>query len=116
MQQRNAGIPQLQNTEAARTLLRAAFTSHRRAQRLQAVRTWLSLAVAGLAIVAAVRPSTAEVASVVGGIWALAYTATINVSLNETRRAATLQEMFDVSIFNLPWKLLGGRTPVNTTR
>ena len=103
MQQRNAGIPQLQNTEAARTLLRAAFTSHRRAQRLQAIRTWLSLAVAGLAIVAAVQPSTAEVASVVGGIWALAYTATINVSLNETRRAATLQEMFDVSIFNLPW-------------
>jgi hypothetical protein len=103
MQQRKASISQLQNTEASRTLLRAAFTSHRRAQRLQAVRTWLSLAVAGLAIVAAVEPSTAEAASVVGGVWALAYAATVNVSRDETRRAATLQEMFDVSIFGLPW-------------
>jgi SMODS-associating 4TM effector domain len=103
MQQRKAGISQLQNTEASRTLLRAAFTSHKRAQRLQAIRTWLSLAVAGLAIVAAIEPSTAEAASVVGGVWALAYAATVNVSLNETRRAATLQEMFDVGIFGLPW-------------
>jgi hypothetical protein len=103
MQQGKTGIPQLQNTEASKTLLRAAFTSHRRAQRLQAVRTWLSLAVAGMAIVAAVKPSTAEAASVIGGIWALAYAATVNVSLNETRRAATLQEMFDVAIFRLPW-------------
>jgi len=103
MQQHKAGISQLQNTEASRTLLRAAFTSHRRAQRLQAIRTWLSLAVAGLAIVAAIEPSTAEAASVVGGVWALAYAATVNVSREETRRAATLQEMFDVGIFGLPW-------------
>jgi hypothetical protein len=103
MQQQRADISQLQNSEASRTLLKAAFTTHRRAQRLQAVRTWVSLAVAGLAIVAAVEPSTAEAASVVGGVWALAYAATVNVSRNETRRAANLQEMFDVGIFGLPW-------------
>ena len=103
MRQQRVSISQLQNTEPLLTLLKAALTSHRRAQRLQAARIWLSLAVAGLAIVAAVEPSTAEAASVVGGVWALAYAATINVSLNETRRAATLQEMFDVALFDLPW-------------
>src|SRR5690348_14379216 len=106
MQQQRVGISQLQSTEPLQTLLKAALTSHRRPQRLQAARTWPSLAVAGLAIVAAVEPSTAEAASVIGGVWALAYAATINVSLNETRRTATLQEMFDVSLFDLPWNVM----------
>jgi hypothetical protein len=113
MQQEKASIALLQNTETAQALLRAAFASHRRAQGLQSVRTWLSLAVAGLAVVAAVAPSTAVLASVVGGVWALIYTATMDISQAETRRAATLQEMFDVRVFGLPWNGIATGPPVD---
>ena len=112
MQHERASVSRLQNMEPARTLLRAAMASHRRAQKLQSVRTWVSLAVAGLAIVAAVFPSTAVLASVVGGVWALLYTATVNLSLAETRRAATLQEMFDVRVFGLPWNPIAAGSPI----
>jgi len=36
----------------------------------------------------------------------------VNVSREETRRAATLQEMFDVGIFGLPWNSMAAGHPI----
>lgn len=85
-------------------LLHAMSVCHRRAQRLDSLRMLLSVAlgVAGAAIAVAGLPTT--VIAVLGGLWAVANAVGLGSwSRGQVRRAAVLQEMFDVALFELPW-------------
>ena len=85
-------------------LLRAASASHLRGQRVEAIRLAVSLALAAAGLVAAFVDATATLISVAGAAWAIAYVSGVNPwAKNEARRGATVQEMFDVDLFGLPW-------------
>ncbi|GIF13713.1 S-4TM family putative pore-forming effector [Actinoplanes teichomyceticus] len=89
--------------------LRATAVSHVRVRRLVALRVIISavLAVAGLLTVSggalATKPLSVTIA-VVGVLWALAYSLGLaSWADRELRRAALLQEAFEVRFFHLPW-------------
>src|SRR5262245_41321470 len=85
-------------------LLRAMSTCHARAQRIDTARTVVSMAVAASGLLAAFVSPTGTVVTVVGAIWALLYsTGLASLTGREMHRAATLQEMFDVRLFAIPW-------------
>jgi hypothetical protein len=85
-------------------LLRAASASHLHGQRVEAIRLAVSLALAAAGLVAAFVDATATPISVAGAAWAIAYVTGVNPwAKNEARRGATVQEMFDVDLFGLPW-------------
>lgn len=87
-------------------LLRAMLVLHRRAQRLDVVRTGLSLLIAALGLLA-VFVDTATAITIAGALWAVIYSAGLaRWTDGELRRAAVLQEMFDVRLFGLPWNPL----------
>jgi hypothetical protein len=78
--------------------------SHRRAQRLDASQLGVSVFVAALGLVAAFASVTETPIAILGGLWAVAYSSGLAAwGENERRRAALLQEMFDVQAFELPW-------------
>jgi SMODS-associating 4TM effector domain len=85
-------------------LLRAASASHLRGQRVEAIRLAVSLVLAAAGLVAAFVDATATPISIAGAAWAIAYVTGVNPwAQNEARRGATVQEMFDVDLFGLPW-------------
>jgi hypothetical protein len=85
-------------------LLRAASASHVRGQRVEAVRLTVSLVLAAAGLVAAFVDATATPITVAGAAWAIVYVTGVNPwARNEARRGATLQEMFDIDLFGLPW-------------
>jgi hypothetical protein len=93
-------------------LLRATAVSHARVRRLVAIRVIISagLAAAGLVSVFA-RAVTGKplsvTLSVIGVLWALAYSLGLaSWADRELRRAALLQEAFEVRFFHLPWNCI----------
>jgi hypothetical protein len=107
-------LAERQNQPDLLRLLRAAAVSHGRAQRLDAVQIGVSVVVAALGLV----PTFASVAetpiAILGGLWAVAYSAGLAAwGENELRRATLLQEMFDVRVFQLPWNEVTAGEPLD---
>jgi hypothetical protein len=99
-----SSIRQRQNDPAMLSLLCAMSASHARAQRLDSLKTLVSVFIAVLGLAAALASSAAAPITIAGGAWALAYSAGLaSWGDNELRRAALIQEMFDVRLFRLPW-------------
>jgi hypothetical protein len=99
-----SAIVRRQNDPPMHVLLRAMSASHVRAQRLDATTTVISILVAASGIVGTLVASAAMPITVVGGLWALAYsTGFASWTGSELSRAATIQEMFDARLFSLPW-------------
>jgi hypothetical protein len=97
-------LAERQNQPNLLRMLRAASVSHSRAQRLDALRLGVSLALAASGVVAAFASTAAPPVTILGGLWVVAYAAGIaSWGASELRRAALLQEMFDVELFELPW-------------
>lgn len=93
-----------QNDPAMISLLRAMSVVHVRAQRLDHLSALLSVLLAVFGLVAAFIPAAATTAIVLGGVWALAYSVGLGSwARREVVRAALIQEMFDVRLFELPW-------------
>lgn len=103
-----------QNTPEAIGRLRAMMVSHARAQRLSGSLTMISLLLAGGGLAATFMPTLAGCVTVLGAVWALAY----GIGLaswegGEGRRAALLQELLDVRLFQLGWNdVLAGEEPL----
>lgn len=97
-------ISQRQNESDMLNLLKASTAAHVRQQRLETGRVTVSLALAAASVVAAFASVTADVITVVGGAWALAYTVLVSpLAKGQARRSAVIQEMFDTHLFGLPW-------------
>ncbi|MFC9529053.1 S-4TM family putative pore-forming effector [Streptomyces sp. NPDC056975] len=98
------GIPAAQLDEAALHRLRAVSVSHRRAQRLANARLSVSLLLAAAGLAAVLVPALAVPVTVLGGVWAVAHSLGLTTwESGEARRAALLQELFDVQLFRLEW-------------
>ncbi|MFF4144802.1 S-4TM family putative pore-forming effector [Streptomyces sp. NPDC001698] len=93
-----------QNGEAALHRLRAMTVSHRRAQRLANARMGVSVLLAVSGLVTVFVPHVSASVTVVGGVWAVAHSVGLTQwESSEARRAALLQESFDVRLFHLEW-------------
>ncbi|MFG1655395.1 S-4TM family putative pore-forming effector [Micromonospora chersina] len=102
-----------QNRPEMMALLHAMSVCHRRAQRLDNLRMLLSvtIGVAGAAVAVTGLPSTAVTA--VGALWAVVNAVGLGSwSQGQIRRAAVLQEMFDVELYRLPWNEVVAGEPV----
>jgi len=106
-------IRRRQNHPRMLTLLRAMSTSHARAQRLEALRLYLSAAIAVLGLFATLFSAIATVVTIIGGLWALIHSiGLLSWTRKEVERAALLQEMFDVQLFRLPWNAVLAGDPL----
>jgi hypothetical protein len=100
----SVAISRNQNSPDSVTLMRAITVAHRRAQRAQTSSLIVSGALAALSVLAAAVPSLATAIALLGAAWAVAYSVlVVPWSYRGLRQAATLQEMFDVDLFELPW-------------
>ncbi|MFJ8937770.1 S-4TM family putative pore-forming effector [Streptomyces sp. NPDC102365] len=100
-----------QNDPDLLVLLKAASVSHRRAKRLASAHVSLSLLLAAVGVAGVFAPALKTPGTLLGLLWALAYAAGARLwGVGEMRRAALLQEMFDVRLLKLPWNtvLAGG--------
>ncbi len=111
--QPTAPIVQRQNEPEMLLLLRAAWASHARAQRLTACHIVLSTLLAGGALASVFAAPLAQPMSLAGFVWALVYsTSADSWTRKEFHRAALLQELFDVRLFGLPWnEVVSGGMP-----
>jgi SMODS-associating 4TM effector domain len=106
-------VSQRQNDPDMLQLLRAAFGSHTRGQRLETARVAVSIVLAAAGLLAAFVDQAATPVAIVGGAWAAVYLAGIFPwARAEARRAAVVQEMFDTELFGLPWKLTAAGPPL----
>jgi hypothetical protein len=109
----STSIPTRQNEPALLALLRAMSVSHRRAQRLDLLRTAAAVGLAGAGLVAVFQSSIATPVTVLGAAWAVLYSLGLaSWNHQELRRAATLQEMFDVRLFGMPWNAVTAGEPL----
>jgi hypothetical protein len=93
-----------QNEPTLQPLLRAISVAHARAQRLDGVRTGVTVLVATSALLASFAGMAATPVAVIGAGWTIVYSVGLaSWVAYEVRRAAVLQEMFDVRVFGLPW-------------
>lgn len=105
-----------QNEPSMHRLLRAMSASHARARRLDSISTALSLAIAGAGIVGTFVMPIANAVTAVGGLWALAYAMGLSRFTDaELKRAATIQEMFDVQLYGLPWNSILAGDPLRAS-
>jgi hypothetical protein len=98
-------INERQNDPASQSLLRAMSVSHHRAQRMDSLQLTISVVVSAAGVVATFASATVVTAiALIGGVWALVYSVGLaSWANNELRRAALLQEMFDVRLFEFKW-------------
>ncbi|GGO69624.1 S-4TM family putative pore-forming effector [Nonomuraea cavernae] len=109
-------VQERQNRPHMHDLLRAARLCHLRAQRIDGLRLSVSALLGLLGLIGAVAPATATPIAVGGALWAIAYAAGLGTAgRGALRRAALLQEMFDVEVFELPWNdvAAGKRIPIH---
>lgn len=99
-----AGLAVRQNSERMLDLHRAVAVAHRQAQRVHAAALLMSVAVAALGVVARVAPSSTAVVGLVGAGWTAVYAVALAPwAARYQRTSATLQEMLDTELFELPW-------------
>ncbi|MFJ6195398.1 S-4TM family putative pore-forming effector [Micromonospora sp. NPDC092111] len=104
MTERTDSLLSRQNDPEMMSLLRAMSVCHARAQRLDGLRMWISIGVGVAGAVVAFTGVSGTAVTAVGALWAVANAVGLGSWSNgQIRRAATLQEMFDVDLFGLPW-------------
>ncbi|MDG4802672.1 S-4TM family putative pore-forming effector [Micromonospora sp. WMMD980] len=104
MTDRTDSLLRRQTEPTMMALLRAMSVCHSRAQRLDALRTSVSVVIAGAGAVVAFIGVSATAVTALGALWAVVNAFGLATwSRGQLRRAATIQEMFDVDLFGLPW-------------
>ena len=94
------------------TLARAMSSAHHRVQRWEAARLLISVVVALTSIVATLAPGLATVVAAIGAGWALFNGLGVSAWIQHgVVRAALLQELFDVTLFRLPWNFVAAGDP-----
>lgn len=102
--ERTETLLQRQRRPEMMALLHAMSVCHRRAQRLDNLRMALSVAIGVAGAVVAFTGVSANAVTAVGALWAVVNAIGLGSwSTGQLRRAAVLQEMFDVRLFRLPW-------------
>lgn len=94
-----------QNTEPFQRLFRAFTFHYRRASRWRSLRTFGTVGLALAApVVTILAPGSSAILGALAGGWVLvARTFLARREGDERRRAAVIQEQFDVELFGLPW-------------
>ncbi|MFG1646701.1 S-4TM family putative pore-forming effector [Amycolatopsis sp. NPDC049252] len=108
------GLAARQNSKRILDLHRAIAVAHRHAQRAHATALATSMAVAVLGVLARVVPTTVPAISLAGALWTAVYTMVLAPwAARYQRVSATLQEMLDTELFELPWNrvAVGERIP-----
>jgi len=111
---KKAGLAVGQNSERILNLHRAVVVAHRHAQRVHTATLLMSMAVAALGVLARIAPSTAPAVVLAGAVWTAVYAVALAPwAARYQRTSATLQEMLDTELFELPWNRVGvgERTP-----
>ncbi|MFJ6149331.1 S-4TM family putative pore-forming effector [Micromonospora profundi] len=102
-----------QNRPDMIALLHAMSVCHTRAQRLDNLRMGLSIAIGVAGAMVAFTGVSAIGVTATGALWAVINaTGLASWSAGQIRRAATLQEMFDVRLFGLPWNAVSAGEPL----
>ncbi|WP_328366912.1 S-4TM family putative pore-forming effector [Micromonospora zamorensis] len=113
MTERTDSLLRRQNRPEMLALLHAMSVCHRRAQRLDNLRMVLSIAIGVVGAVVAFTGVSAIAVTAVGALWAVVNAIGLGSwSTGQLRRAATLQEMFDVRLFELPWNAVAAGEPL----
>ncbi|MFG1650824.1 S-4TM family putative pore-forming effector [Micromonospora sp. NPDC049275] len=113
MTERTQSLLQRQRRPEMMALLHAMSVCHGRAQRLDNLRMTLSVAIGVAGAVVAFTGVSALGVTAVGALWAVVNAIGLGSwSAGQIRRAATLQEMFDVRLFELPWNTVAAGEPV----
>jgi len=106
-------IAEQQNTPENIRLLVAQARLYTEAKRIRLLRVVVSVILAAIApVLAMLVPQSAWVMAALGGAWTLlTYFPFRGLQREKIRQAATIQEQFDVGLFNLPWNevLVGSR-------
>ena len=104
MPEPSSSVLRHQNDAPMMDLLRAVAAVHGRVQRLGNLQLALSVGIALAGLVASFAAVIAKPVVAVGALWGLANAAGLASWADQAlRRAALLQEMFDVRLFALPW-------------
>ncbi|MGW4498585.1 S-4TM family putative pore-forming effector [Micromonospora sp. NPDC004336] len=104
MTERTDSLLERQTQPEMMALLRAMSVCHGRAQRLDNLRLGLSVALGLAGAVVAFTAVSATLVTALGALWALVNAVGLaSWSRGQIRRAAVLQEMFDVGLFGLRW-------------
>ncbi|MGW1267227.1 S-4TM family putative pore-forming effector [Streptomyces sp. NPDC002491] len=94
-------------------LQRAASASHQRGQLLEAVRVTAAVALAAAGVLITLIGHGRTVVSIVGFFWFVVSAFLLKgLAGNTARQGALLQEMFDVTLFHLPWRATVAGDPV----
>ncbi|MCX5069461.1 S-4TM family putative pore-forming effector [Micromonospora lupini] len=113
MTESTQSLLQRQRRPEMMALLHAMSVCHGRAQRLDNLRMALSVAIGVAGAVVAFTSVSALAVTAVGALWAVVNAIGLGSwSAGQIRRAATLQEMFDVRLFELPWNAVAAGEPV----
>lgn len=113
MTQRTDPLLSRQNRPEMMALLHAMSVCHSRAQRLDNLRMALSIAISVVGAVVAFTGVSSSGVTAVGALWAVVNAIGLGSwSTGQLRRAATLQEMFDVRLFELPWNAVAAGEPL----
>jgi SMODS-associating 4TM effector domain len=108
-----APISDRQNAPEMIELLAAASTAHLRVQRFEAVRVSASLAMAALGMVACFVAAAATPIVIAGAVWGVVVATGFSPwARHFAKHAAVVQEMFDTSLFGLPWNIAAAGMPV----
>ncbi|RZU76030.1 hypothetical protein EV384_4627 [Micromonospora kangleipakensis] len=99
-----AGLAARQNDRRFIDLHRAIAVAHRHAQRAHTAALLISVAVAALSVIARAIPAAASTVAVIGAVWTGFYAIVVAPwAARYQRTSATLQEMLDTELFDLPW-------------
>ncbi|GAA1401638.1 hypothetical protein GCM10009639_44200 [Kitasatospora putterlickiae] len=95
-------------------LQRAASASHQRGQVLEAVRVTAAVALAAAGVLITLIGHGRTVVSIVGFFWFVVSAFLLKgLAGNTARQGALLQEMFDISLFHLPWRATVAGDPIS---
>jgi hypothetical protein len=102
-----------QNERRAIVLHRAIAVVHLRAQRAHVASLAASIIVAALGVVARILPGWAPTVAVIGATWALVFAIVVMPwAARHQRTGATLQEMLECELFDLPYNKIAVGDPV----
>jgi predicted pore-forming effector associated with SMODS systems len=103
-----SGLAVRQNSERILDLHRGVAVVHQYAQRVHAAALFMSLAVAALGVLARNAPTTVPAIGLAGAAWTAVYAIVLAPwTAFYQRTSATLQEMLDTELLELPWNRVG---------
>ncbi|MEJ8640145.1 S-4TM family putative pore-forming effector [Streptomyces sp. MS2.AVA.5] len=94
-------------------LQRAASASHQRGQLLEAVRVTAAVALAAAGVLITLFGHGRTAVSIIGFFWFVVSAFLLKgLAGNTARQGALLQEMFDIALFHLPWRVTVAGDPI----